>query len=344
METVLVTGGAGYIGSHACKALAGAGFRVVTVDNLNAGHRWAVRWGPLVEGDAEDRGLVAVVLKEYGVSAVLHFASQASVGESMHLSARYSVGNAAGAMALLEAMAECGVRRIVFSSSCAVYGVPPGTPITETSPLAPVNPYGESKLDIERALRWYGGIHGFSWAALLYFNPAGADSEAEIGECHDPETHVIPLAVQTALGLRPDFQIMGTDYPTPDGTAPCDYVHVSGLAGAHIVTFARLKGGGESRAYNPETGRPYSVREVVAAAEKATGKRVPALESGRRSEDPPCLYADSARARSELGRQPRYDTLDSIVASAACWNASAGPASRRAPDEAGVRFTSAGRP
>jgi UDP-arabinose 4-epimerase len=324
METVLVTGGAGYIGSHTCKALAQAGYTPVTVDDLSAGHRRAVRWGPLVEGDVADRRLMASVLREYRAEAVLHFASHASVSESMHRPARYLYGNVAGALALLEAMAECGVRRMVFSSTCAIYGIPRETPITEASAPAPINPYGESKLYIEQSLRWYQRIHGISWAALRYFNAAGADAEAEIGESHDPETHVIPLAIQAALGQRPDFRIMGTDYPTPDGTALRDYVHVSDLAEAHLLALAHLKDGGESGAFNLGAGRPYSVREVIGAVERATGRTAPAVEAPRRPGDPPCLYADCERARRELRWTPRYATLDAIVESAVRWHSGAG--------------------
>jgi len=322
MKVVLVTGGAGYIGSHTCKALARSGFLPVVLDNLSTGHAWAVKWGPLVEGDISDRHLVRDTLTRYRADAVIHFAANALVGESMKDPYKYLHGNVAGSLSLLEGMKEAGVRRIVFSSTCATYGEPTKIPISEATPQIPVNPYGESKLFVERALEWYGRAHGFSWAAMRYFNAAGADPEGEIGECHDPESHLIPLVVDAALGIRPPVQIMGTDYPTPDGTAVRDYVHVEDLADAHIRALRYLETGGASSAMNLGTGRGYSVREVIAAVERASGSTVPARETSRRLGDPPVLIADNRRAQKLLSWHAKYSTLDDIVRTAWAWHAS----------------------
>jgi UDP-arabinose 4-epimerase len=219
MKAILVTGGAGYIGSHTCKALSAAGHRPVVLDNLSTGHRSAVRWGPLIEGDIADRRLVSQTLEKYQIDAVIHFAANASVGESMVNPFKYLFGNVAGSVTLLEAMSDAGVGRIVFSSTCATYGAPESSTVSETQAQAPVNPYGESKLFVERALGWYQRAYGLGWVALRYFNAAGADRDGEIGEWHEPETHLIPSAIQAVLELRPAVHIMGTDYPTPDGTA-----------------------------------------------------------------------------------------------------------------------------
>jgi len=322
MKVVLVTGGAGYIGSHTCKALAKSGFLPVVLDNLSTGHAWAVKWGPLVEGDISDRHLVRDTLTRYRADAVVHFAANALVGESMKDPYKYLHGNVAGSLSLLEGMKEAGVRRIVFSSTCATYGEPTKIPISEATLQIPVNPYGESKLFVERALEWYGRAHGFSWAAMRYFNAAGADPEGEIGECHDPESHLIPLVVDAALGIRPPVQIMGTNYPTPDGTAIRDYIHVEDLADAHIRALRYLETGGASSAMNLGTGRGYSVREVIAAVERASGATVPARETSRRIGDPPVLIADNRRAQELLSWRAKYSTLDDIVRTAWAWHTS----------------------
>ena len=322
VKSILVTGGAGYIGSHTAKALAQAGYRPVTIDDLSAGHRWAVQWGPLVEGGIGDRKLVRRTIEDYRIEAVIHFASNALVGESMENPYKYLHDNVANSVELLEAMRETGVRSIVFSSTCATYGMPRQVPISETEPQAPVNPYGESKLFVERALDWYRQIHGLGWMALRYFNAAGADPEGETGEVHDPETHLIPLVADAALGLRPPVRVMGTDYPTPDGTAIRDYIHIADLASAHIKALEHLFRGGESMGLNLGTGRGHSVREVIAAVERAGGRRVPVVESGRRAGDPVVLVADNRRAREVLGWEPRYMDLDEIVATAWNWHAS----------------------
>jgi UDP-arabinose 4-epimerase len=322
MKSILVTGGAGYIGSHTCKELARAGYQPITVDNLSTGHRWAVHWGPLVEGDIADRTLVRRTIENYRIEAVIHFAANALVAESMENPYRYLHDNAANSLDLLEAMRETRVRSIVFSSTCATYGMPQRVPISETEPEAPVNPYGESKLYVERALRWYEQIHGTGWVALRYFNAAGADPESEIGEAHNHETHLIPLAIDAALGRRPAVHVMGTDYPTPDGTAIRDYVHVTDLADAHIRAVEHLFRGGKSTALNLGTGRGHSVREVIAGVERAGRRPVPVVESGRRPGDPVSLVADNRRAQIVLGWKPRYADLDVIVGTAWKWHAS----------------------
>jgi UDP-arabinose 4-epimerase len=322
MKSILVTGGAGYIGSHTAKALARAGYQPVAFDNLSTGHRWAVQWGPLVEGDIADRNLVRRTIEHYRIEAVIHFAANALVGESMENPYKYLHDNVANSVELLEAMRETGVRSIVFSSTCATYGMPRQVPISESEPQAPVNPYGESKLFVERALHWYEQVHGVRWAALRYFNAAGADPEAEIGEAHDPETHLIPLVIDAALGLRPPVRVMGTDYPTPDGTAIRDYIHVTDLAEAHIKAVEHLLRGGESAALNLGTGLGHSVREVIAAVERTGGRSVPVVEAGRRPGDPVSLVADNRRASLALDWKPRYPDLDAIVGTAWKWHTS----------------------
>ncbi len=259
--SILVTGGAGYIGSHACKALARAGYMPVVYDNLSRGHRAAVRWGPLVEGDLADRDRLCGAIRDHRVAAVMHFAAYAYVGESVGDPALYYRNNLCGTLSLLEAMRETGVGEIVFSSTCATYGIPDAVPIGESAAQHPVNPYGETKLAIERALHWYGQAYAVRSVSLRYFNAAGADPECEIGEDHEPETHLVPLVLQAALGQRPAIEIYGTDYPTADGTAVRDYIHVHDLASAHLRAFERLRAGGDSVALNLGTGQGHSVRD-----------------------------------------------------------------------------------
>jgi UDP-arabinose 4-epimerase len=318
-QAILVTGGAGYVGSHACKVLARAGYRPVVFDNLSRGRREAVRWGPLVEGDLADEARLTAALGEHRVSAVMHFAAYAYVGESVAEPALYYRNNLGGTLSLLEAMRHAGVGEIVFSSTCATYGTPDAVPIREDSPQRPVNPYGETKLAIERALHWYGEAYGIRSAALRYFNAAGADPDGEIGECHEPETHLVPLVLQAALGRRPQIDIYGTDYPTPDGTAIRDYVHVQDLAVAHLCALERLRGGGGNIAVNLGTGHGRSVREVIAAAEAATGRKVPAQAAPRRPGDPPALVADPSLAAEILGWRPQHSDLDTIIRTAFAW-------------------------
>ena len=319
-QAVLVTGGAGYIGSHACKALAGAGFQPVVFDNLSRGHREAVRWGPLVEGDLADRQRLCAALIEHKVEAVMHFAAYAYVGESVTDPALYYRNNLGGTLSLLEAMREAGIGEIVFSSTCATYGIPDRVPIREDAPQRPVNPYGETKLAIERALHWYAAAYGLRSVSLRYFNAAGADPEGEIGEHHEPETHLVPLVLQAALGQRPHIEIYGTDYPTPDGTAIRDYVHVCDLAIAHLRALERLRGGGGSAAVNLGTGQGHSVREVIAAAELASGRKVPARAAPRRPGDPPALVADPSLAGEILGWHPQHSDLDTIIRTSLAWH------------------------
>ncbi|HYM72633.1 MAG TPA: UDP-glucose 4-epimerase GalE [Stellaceae bacterium] len=318
-QSVLVTGGAGYIGSHACKALARAGYLPVTYDNLSRGRRHAVRWGPLVEGDIADRDRVKTTLEAHRITAIMHFAAFAYVGESGTDPALYYRNNVGGTLALLDAMREAGAKQIVFSSTCATYGLPDEVPIRETMPQRPVNPYGETKLAIERALHWYGAAYGLRSVALRYFNAAGCDTNGEIGEEHDPETHLIPLVLRAALGLGPPVSIFGTDYPTPDGTAIRDYIHVDDLANAHVRALDYLAGGGASAALNLATGRGYSVGEVIAAVGKAVGHAVPHRETPRRAGDPPALVADPGAAAELLGWRAECSDLDTIIGTALAW-------------------------
>jgi UDP-arabinose 4-epimerase len=319
-KNILVTGGAGYIGSHACKALARAGYTPIAYDNLVYGHRDAVRWGPFVEGDLGDAARLADTLARHEVAAVIHFAAFAYVGESMEKPQLYFRNNVVNTLALLDVMLAAGLRHIVFSSSCATYGTPACVPITEDAPQHPVNPYGESKLICERAIHWYGEAYGMKYAALRYFNAAGADPDGEIGEAHEPETHLVPLVLATALGRRPQIDIYGTDYPTPDGSAVRDYIHVQDLAEAHVAALGHLLDGGASLALNLGTGAGHSVREVIAAAERVTGRRIARREMARRAGDPPVLVADVARARASLGWQARMSGLDSILGTAWAWH------------------------
>ncbi|HVJ54304.1 MAG TPA: UDP-glucose 4-epimerase GalE [Aliidongia sp.] len=316
---ILVAGGAGYIGSHACKALAKGGYQPVVYDDLSHGHEDAVRWGPLVRGDIGDRAHVLDTLRAHRIVAVMHFAAFINVGESMAEPAKYFRNNAAKTFELLDAMAEAGVKRFVFSSTCATYGTPQRLPLDETHPQAPINAYGESKLMGERALAWQHQAHGLRYAALRYFNAAGADPEGELGERHDPETHLIPLVIDAALGRRAAIDIYGTDYPTADGTCIRDYIHVQDLASAHIRAVEMLLDSAPPMALNLGTGSGHSVREVIDAVERVTGLRVPCRERPRRAGDPPVLVADARRAMAVLRWQPEISDIDTIVATAARW-------------------------
>ena len=321
-RAVLVTGGAGYIGSHACKALARAGYQVVVFDNLVAGHRAAVKWGALVEGDITDARavtLVGDVLRRHEIFAVMHFAAFLDVGESVQRPAKYYRNNVIGALNVLEAMAAAGVRHFVFSSTCATYGEPIETPIMETHPQRPINSYGESKLAVERALPHFERAYGMNAVALRYFNAAGADPDGEIGEDHSPEIHLIPRAVDAATG-GPELRVFGDDYPTPDGTCLRDYVHVTDLADAHVKALDAIVETGKSAAYNLGTGRPHSVREVIGAVERATRVEVPWTLAPRRSGDPAVLYAAAQKAQAELHWTPRFADIDAIVGTAWTWH------------------------
>jgi UDP-glucose-4-epimerase GalE len=315
----LVTGGAGYIGSHTCKALSLAGYTPVVFDNLVAGHRAAIRYGELIEGDVTDLDAVRTVLKRHEISGVMHFAAFLDVGESVREPARYYRNNVAGALTVLEAMALESVRAFVFSSTCATYGDPIETPIQETHPQRPINSYGETKLAVERALPHFERAVGLRWAALRYFNAAGADPGGELGEDHAPEIHLIPRALEAAAG-GPGLLVFGDDYATPDGTCLRDYVHVSDLADAHVKALEAVVETGRSGAYNLGTGRPHSVHDVIRTVERVTGRSVPWTVAPRRAGDPAILYAASQKAQAELRWKPRWPDLESIVRTAWEWH------------------------
>ena len=318
-QSVLVTGGAGYVGSHTAKALAAAGYQPVTLDNLSRGFAHAVQWGPLERGDILDRGFLDAVMTRWRPQAVLHFAALAYVGESVGDPARYYRNNVVGSLTLLEAMRDHGVGRIVFSSTCATYGVPQRLPLVEDHPQAPINPYGATKLMVERMLADFDAAHGLRSVALRYFNAAGADPDGELGENHDPETHLIPLAIGAALGTHPKLKIFGTDYPTPDGTCIRDYIHVGDLAAAHVAALRYLEGGGASTACNLGTGTGLSVRAIVTEVERVAGRPVPADFGPRRAGDPPELVANATRARQLLGWTPVQSDVTSVISTAYGW-------------------------
>lgn len=317
---ILVTGGAGYIGSHTAKALAQSGVTPVTLNNLSTGHAESVQWGPLIVGDVGDRGLVRRVLDEYPIDGIIHFAASAYVGESVANPRKYFANNVMNSLALVETALDSGVDRIVFSSSCATYGVPDALPVHEDSPQQPVNPYGESKRFNERMLHAYGNAYGLRSVVLRYFNAAGADSDGEIGEWHDPETHLVPLAIQAALGERPALHVYGSDYQTPDGTAIRDFVHVGDLADAHVRAIVYLASGGASTALNLGNGRGFTVREVIRTVEEVSGCPVPVVAGDRRPGDPPALVADATQARGILGWRPSHPHLADIIDSAWAWH------------------------
>ncbi|HEY3045044.1 MAG TPA: UDP-glucose 4-epimerase GalE [Vicinamibacterales bacterium] len=321
VRTVLVTGGAGYIGSHAAKALSRAGYQVVVYDNLTGGHREAVKYGPLVEGDIADVGAVRDALRRYRIFAVMHFAGILDVGESVREPARYYRNNLIGALGVLEAAAAESVLYFVLSSTCATYGEPIEMPIPETHPQHPINTYGETKVAIERALPHFERAVGLRWMSLRYFNAAGADPDGELGEDHAPEIHLIPRAIDAATG-GPCLQLFGDDYPTPDGTCLRDYIHVSDLADAHVRSLDVLIATGKSSAFNLGTGQPHSVREVIDTVERVTGRRVPWTLAPRRPGDPAVLYAAARTAKTELGWTPRFPDLESIVRTVWAWHQS----------------------
>lgn len=308
-------GGAGYIGSHAARALRGAGHDVIIFDNLSTGFELLAAGFELVKGDVLDASALGRVLRR--VDAIMHFAAHAYVGESVSNPQKYFHNNVEGGLSLLNAARDAGVKKIIFSSTCAVYGVPAKVPIEENTPREPVNPYGVTKLFFEQALEAYDRAYGFRFAALRYFNAAGADESGEIGELHDPETHLIPLALRAAAGLGPELQVFGSDYPTPDGTCIRDYIHVNDLASVHVKTLEHLAAGKESFAVNVGTGKGESVQEVIAAVEKVTGKPVPRKMVPRRAGDPPALVANPAKVQALLGWKATRD-LNDIVTTA--WN------------------------
>ncbi|MEO5897491.1 MAG: UDP-glucose 4-epimerase GalE [Vicinamibacterales bacterium] len=319
MGSVLVIGGAGYIGSHAVKALRGRGADVIVFDNLTAGHRTAARFATaLVEGEIHDGKRIRETIRRHEVDAVMHFAAWASVGSSVSDPAGYYRNNVIGTLNILEAMAAEEVRHLVFSSTAAVFGNPIETPITELHPREPINSYGETKLAIERALPHYARAYGLQSVVLRYFNAAGADPDGDLGEDHDPELHIIPRAIDAALG-RDTLQIFGDDYETPDGTCLRDYIHVTDLADAHLLALDALRGGAESASYNLGNGAPISVRQVVDSVARVLGREVPYTMAARRPGDPGVLFASSARIKQQLGWTPRFEDLDTIVETAARW-------------------------
>lgn len=323
MSAVLVTGGAGYIGSHAVRELVRAGHDVAVYDNLSAGHRPAAEAalggsGAVIEGDIKDTARLARTLRERRIDAVMHFAALLSVGDSVRDPLGYYGTNVTGALSVLQAMVDAKVSSFVFSSTAAVFGNPERTPITEDHPTRPINPYGETKLAVERALPHFERAYGLRSVALRYFNAAGADPDGTLGEDHDPELHVIPRAIDAAMG-RGTFQVFGEDYETPDGTCLRDYVHVTDLAAAHVLALDVLGDGAPSTVYNLGNGRPTSVRQVLDAVERVTGRAVPYTAAPRRAGDPAVLYASSDRIRGELGWSPRYEEIDTIVSTAWRW-------------------------
>jgi len=313
---ILVTGGAGYIGSHTCKALAAAGYTPVSYDNLVYGHREAVKWGPLIVGDIADRQALAAVFAEYKPLAVMHFAAYAYVGESVTDPAKYYMNNVGGSLSLLETMRQAGCGTLVFSSTCATYGEPRSMPLREDHVQLPVNPYGRTKLLIEQALRDYGHAYGLRSGILRYFNACGADPDGEVGERHDPETHLIPRALMAAAGQIECLDLFGEDYDTPDGTCVRDYVHVTDLARVHVLALAHLLDKEQSLVLNLGTGRGTSVREIIAAVERVSGRKVPVRVSPRRAGDPPMLYADPSEAERVLGFRTRYNDVGEIMETA----------------------------
>ena len=318
-KRVLITGGAGFIGSHTVKALSAVGIEPIVFDNFSTGHAWAAKWGTFIEGDLEDRLLLQKIFEDNNIDAVIHFAANAYVGESMQNPGKYFRNNVVNTLNLLEAMQAQDVKRIVFSSSCTTYGIPTQLPIAESAPQTAISPYGESKLMGEQLLKWYGVCHQMHSVILRYFNASGADVDGEIGEDHDPETHLVPLVIGAALNHYPPIQIFGDDYPTPDGTAIRDYVHVSDLAEAHVKAVQHLLEGKESLAVNLGSGRGSSVWEVIRTVERVTGRSVPFVLAPRRAGDPATLIADSSKAFEKLGWKPRQN-LEQIVETAWRWH------------------------
>lgn len=300
--------------------MAAAGYVPVTFDNLVYGHEWAVKWGPFVRGDILDRAALDAVFAQYQPIAVMHFAAFAYVGESVTNPGKYYRNNVAGSLTLLEAARDFGVDKFIFSSTCATYGEPQTVPIPETHPQHPINPYGASKLMIEQMLRDFDVAHGLRSISLRYFNAAGADPDGDTGEAHDPETHLIPLVLDAAAGVRPDITVYGDDYDTPDGTCIRDYIHVTDLADAHVRGLAALENGAKTTAYNLGNGRGFSVKEVIDAARQITGHPIAVKPGARRAGDPPRLVGDAARIQKELGWQPQHAGLEHMIDTAWRWH------------------------
>ena len=317
MDTVLVTGGVGYIGSHTCKLLHQSGFTPVAYDNLSTGHKENAKWGPLVRGDVHDRDQLKHAIKLWQPVCVIHFAASAYVGESMVDPRKYYSNNVAGILSLLDTCVEIKLRNIVFSSSCATYGIPAELPIAEGSPQVPINPYGRTKLIGEMMLKDYASAYSLRYVALRYFNAAGADIDGELRERHDPETHLIPRALMAAAGRIPELTVFGDDYDTPDGTCIRDYVHVTDLAQAHVSAVQHLIAGGKNMVANLGSGQGTSVQQIIDTIERLTHQRVPVRREARREGDPPALYSDFKVAQSELNFTPRFSDIETIIRTAA---------------------------
>ncbi|MCG2828617.1 UDP-glucose 4-epimerase GalE [Methanothermobacter sp. K4] len=319
---ILIVGGAGYIGSHVNKFLSERGYETLILDNLTKGHRESVKWGEFIEGDLGDRIILERIFTRYDIEAVMHFAAFTDVGESVQKPGDYYRNNVTNTMNLLDSMLENGVSRFIFSSTCAVYGNPSSIPITEEHPLNPISPYGRSKLMVEEILRDYSDAYGLSYVSLRYFNAAGADPDGEIGELHEPETHLIPIVLDAAMGLRDSVRIFGTDYPTPDGTCIRDYIHVMDLADAHWRALEYLEGE-RSGVFNLGNGNGFSVREVIETCREVTGASIRVVEDERRPGDPPELVGSSKMAREILGWKPAFTELEEIIKTAWNWHRTA---------------------
>ncbi len=319
-KTILVVGGAGYIGSHMVKELLAAGYAVIVLDNFSTGHRALLTGGLLIEGDLGDPKLLETLFSQHQIDAVMHFAAFSLVGESVANPLKYYRNNLACTIELLDAMIRFNVKKFIFSSTAAVYGEPVQVPITETHPSFPTNPYGATKIAVERMLADCDQAHGLKSVCLRYFNAAGADKSGTIGECHQPESHLIPLVLKVAAGKRKEIKIFGTDYDTPDGTCIRDYVHVTDLAQAHLLALNHLLDGGQSALYNLGNSKGVSVREVICLAEKITGRKIPVAETNRRIGDPAVLVAASDKIKTDLGWRPCYETLDTIIQTAWNWH------------------------
>jgi len=322
MTKLLVIGGAGYIGSHMCKYLANHGYTPVVLDNLIYGHREAVKWGPFIEGSMADAPLLKQIFSEHEIAAVMHFAAFCYVGESVTEPAKYYRNNVAATLTLLQTMVEEKVNNFIFSSSCATYGEPVEIPMTEDHPKNPINPYGRTKLMVEQMLEDFGEAYGLKSTSLRYFNAAGGDPEGELGEDHRPETHLIPLVVQAALGQKEAINIFGDDYPTKDGTCIRDYIHIEDLSQAHLLALEKLLKGEPGDQYNLGNGEGHSVKEVIETAREVTGKTIPAQVTERRPGDPAVLISSSEKAFKELGWKPQYPDLKDIIETAWRWHSS----------------------
>lgn len=319
-DNILITGGAGYIGSHTNKELSQKGLNTIIIDNLVYGHPEFVKWGKFIEGDLNDPDFIRSVFASFSIKAVIHFAAFAYVGESVHEPEKYYSNNVINTLNLLQVMREFGVSQIVFSSTCATYGLPKATPITEDHPQHPINPYGKSKLMVEQVLEDYSNAYGLKHASLRYFNAAGADPDGETGEWHEPETHLIPLVFDVALGKRKQIEIFGTDYDTPDGTCIRDYIHVTDLADAHILALDYLERENINLICNLGNGNGYSVKEVINIAEQVTKKKIQTIDTGPRMGDPPILVGSAEKAKRLLSWEPRYASLEAIIETAWKWH------------------------